>query len=199
MSCLECGAPLGKRQKKFCCCRCMNTFNGRAMVEKRKVSNPDRFRVCSECGENKAIRMFSLINKTNASEGHREVCKRCSAALRYRQRTERLWQEDAVGIMLMNSKQRAKSKGLENTLTREDIVIPEFCPVLGIRLHVEDRAAKYAAPSIDRIDNSKGYTPDNIVVVSVRANILKRDATLTELRALVKFYDTLVDEHPGLL
>jgi hypothetical protein len=104
-----------------------------------------------------------------------------------------------VGTLWKNSRCRAKSAGIEHTLSKEDIVIPEFCPVLGIKLHTEDRKAKYAAPSIDRIDNTKGYTPDNIVIVSVRANLLKRDATLTEMRALVKFYNTLAAEHPGLL
>jgi hypothetical protein len=177
----------------------MNVYNGRAMVAKRKVENPDKFKVCPACGENKAIRMFSLIDKTDASHGHRDVCKRCSAKSREVERRNRSWKDDLIGTLWKNTRARAKAAGIEHTLTREDIIIPEFCPVLGIKLHTEDRKAKFAAPSIDRIDNSKGYTPDNIVVVSVRANILKRDATLTEMRALVKFYDTLVEEHPGLL
>jgi hypothetical protein len=163
------------------------------------VENADRFQVCPVCGENKAIRMFSQIDKHDASKGRKEVCKRCSKNLKEKARRDRSWQEDLIGTLWKNTRARAKSAGIEHTLSKEDIVIPEFCPVLGIKLHTEDRKAKYAAPSIDRIDNTKGYTPDNIVVVSVRANLLKKDATLTEMRALVKFYDTLVEEHPGLL
>lgn len=199
MSCAECGAPLGKRQKKFCSNKCSNKNKGRALTEKRKVENPDRFRVCADCGENKALMMFSWVERDDASKGHRDVCKRCSKNRKQRERNERSWRDDAVGRMLMNSRQRAKKAGLEHTLTREDVIIPEFCPVLGIKLHTEDRKAKFAAPSIDRIDNNKGYTPDNTVVISVRANLLKKDATLTEMRALVKFYDGLVTDHPGLL
>jgi len=44
------------------------------------------------------------------------------------------------------------------------------------------------SPSLDRIDNTKGYTPDNVVVVSNRANSIKRDATPDELMAVAKFY-----------
>lgn len=47
------------------------------------------------------------------------------------------------------------------------------------------------SPSIDRIDNSKGYIPTNIVVISNRANLLKKDATLDELVAIAEFYDHL--------
>ena len=199
MSCLECGSGLGKRQKKFCSTKCMNVYNGRAMVEKRKITNPDRFQVCPECGENKAIRHFSCVDKWDQTSPRRDTCKRCSKNKRETERRNRSWQDDLVGTLLKNTRHRAKAAGIEHTITREDIIIPEFCPVLGIKLHTEDRRAKFAAPSIDRIDNNKGYTPDNIVVVSVRANLLKKDATLTEMRALVKFYDTLLKDHPGLL
>ena len=199
MSCLECGSALGKRQKKFCSTKCMNIYNGRKKVEERKKTHADKFKVCDTCGENKAIRHFSCVDKWDQTSPRRDTCKRCSKNKREMDRRNRAWQEDLVGTLWKNSRCRAKSAGIEHTLSKEDIVIPEFCPVLGIKLHTEDRKAKYAAPSIDRIDNTKGYTPDNIVIVSVRANLLKRDATLTEMRALVKFYNTLAAEHPGLL
>ena len=194
MSCLECGNPLGKRQKKFCSTKCMNVYNGRAMVEKRKVENPDRFQVCPECNENKAIRMFSLLDKTDASKGHKLVCKSCSRSLKSKEKRERDWKHDARRFMLMNSKQRAKKAGMEHTITKEDIIIPEFCPVLGMKLERTRINDWTTSPSLDRIDNTKGYIPGNVVVVSRRANILKKDATLTEMQALVKFYEPLLTE-----
>ena len=42
------------------------------------------------------------------------------------------------------------------------------------------------SPSVDRIDPKKGYTPDNIRVISWRANSLKSDASLKELQVLVE-------------
>lgn len=46
---------------------------------------------------------------------------------------------------------------------------------------------KKDSPSLDRWDNSKGYTLDNTHVVCYRCNELKRDATLSELKLLVRY------------
>ncbi len=40
-------------------------------------------------------------------------------------------------------------------------------------------------------DSSKGYIKGNVTVVSRRANILKKDATLKELEQLFNYYKTL--------
>ena len=42
--------------------------------------------------------------------------------------------------------------------------------------------------SIDRINNSKGYHKDNIVVVSDLVNTIKSNATLKELYMVADFY-----------
>lgn len=42
--------------------------------------------------------------------------------------------------------------------------------------------------SLDRIDNTKGYTKDNCVVISYKANRLKSDSTFEELKLIKEFY-----------
>lgn len=42
-----------------------------------------------------------------------------------------------------------------------------------------------------RKNNMLGYTPDNVVVVSWRANRLKSDATAGELATIAAFYESL--------
>jgi len=93
--------------------------------------------------------------------------------------------------MLNNSKQRAKRSGIEHNITIDDIIIPDFCPVLKIKLETGTRRNNQNAPSIDRIDNNKGYVKGNIMVMSVRANKLKKDATMEELIMIGNFYKTL--------
>ena len=84
--------------------------------------------------------------------------------------------------MLASAKNRAKKKELEFNLTVEDIVIPEFCPILDVRLSLYEKKRTYLSPSLDRIDNTKGYIKGNIAVISWRANRIKSDADSKELR-----------------
>lgn len=82
--------------------------------------------------------------------------------------------------LLQKAKGSAKKTGKEFNLVEEDIVIPELCPVLGFPLTLEINKSykdRYNSPSIDRFDNTKGYTKDNINVISWRANSLKADGT----------------------
>ena len=94
------------------------------------------------------------------------------------------------------ARSRAKQLGLEFNITREDVPIPEFCPVLGIPLLFDQpRGFCDNSPTLDRIDNTKGYVIENIVIVSWRANRIKCDATIEELKLLAKFYTKLSNEN----
>jgi hypothetical protein len=84
----------------------------------------------------------------------------------------------------------------EFSLKQSDIVIPPTCPVLGIPLFFTPGRRTANTPSLDRLDNSKGYTKDNVAVVSWRANDAKGDLSLPELKKLAAFY--LPVQHPRL-
>lgn len=43
------------------------------------------------------------------------------------------------------------------------------------------------AASLDRIDNSKGYVRGNVMVISLRANAIKNNATAEELTAVAAY------------
>lgn len=73
----------------------------------------------------------------------------------------------------------------------DDIGIPITCPVLGITLAFNRGKPLPNSISFDRIDSSKGYTRDNLVIISHRANSLKSNATLDEMKRLVEFYSTI--------
>lgn len=84
--------------------------------------------------------------------------------------------------MLDRSKSRAKKKGFEHTISITDIHIPDICPLLGIPLFPGTNGKVGPnSPTLDRIDSSKGYTPDNIWVISYKANTIKSNATPGEL------------------
>ncbi len=91
-------------------------------------------------------------------------------------------------LLLVMARERASKKGMPFTLTLEDIIIPNECPLLKIPLFRDPTKKGPCAnsPTIDRIDNSKGYTKDNIWIVSYKANAIKNNATLCELIKLTE-------------
>lgn len=90
--------------------------------------------------------------------------------------------------MLTQAKIRAKLRNLPFNLDLEDLVVPEFCPILGIKLEFSyGKGAKQNNPSIDRVDNLKGYTKDNIKIISRRANTYKSNLTVSQVETLLKY------------
>lgn len=99
---------------------------------------------------------------------------------------------NCVTRMLRNAKKRAAVKGWDFNITRDDIIVPDACPVFGTPFTAPaGHAYKSTAPSLDRIHNHLGYVKGNVVVVSSRANSLKSNATIEEMRKLVAFYETI--------
>ena len=191
MYCSECNSPLGKRQKKFCSYKCMNVYNAREFGMKNREEKPNRYKVCDNCEQSLNLGKFSLIEKWNINSDTKNTCKKCSIKIRQAEKLNRDWKVDAAKLLYSNIKSRCKRIGREFSIELEDILIPEKCPVFGFDLKREDRQTWMCAPSVDRIDSSKGYIKGNVTVVSRRANILKRDATLEELEQLFNYYKTL--------
>lgn len=89
--------------------------------------------------------------------------------------------------LFTSAKKRATKKNQLFTISVEDIVVPEVCPVLGITLAIATGHRKDNSPSVDRIDNSKGYIPGNVQVISNRANRIKSDAKIEELLMIAEY------------
>lgn len=64
--------------------------------------------------------------------------------------------------ILRQCRGRAERKGLEFNLELSDIVIPDKCPILEVPFQFGTKGDYSYTPSIDRIDNTKGYVKGNI-------------------------------------
>ena len=66
--------------------------------------------------------------------------------------------------------------------------VPEFCPVLGIKLVPYNNGSGFHidSPSLDRIKPELGYIKGNVRVISNRANLLKNNATVEELEKVLE-------------
>lgn len=100
-------------------------------------------------------------------------------------------------VLYNNAKNRAKKYSLPFDLVPSDIIVPEFCPVLGIPLKVATGCAKPNSPSIDKIIPEKGYVKGNIAVVSHKANTMKSDASIDEIRLLLAFMERSIATERG--
>lgn len=94
-------------------------------------------------------------------------------------------------ILVHSAKRRAKAKGIEFDLTTKTCPkVPEFCPILGIKLEMRPDGVKgpwNASPTLDRIDPNMGYTVDNVRVISFQANRMKSDMTIEMLERLISY------------
>lgn len=79
---------------------------------------------------------------------------------------------------------RAKQRNIEFNIELEDVIVPERCPILGIEMSFHSNRKEDNSYSLDRIDPNKGYIKGNIWVISLRANRIKNDATVSELRMI---------------
>ena len=94
--------------------------------------------------------------------------------------------------MLINaSKQRAKLKSRQHSINVDDLkaIYPKdgCCPIFGMKLEFNSAGFRENSPSIDRIDSQKGYTKDNIQIISWKANRIKGYASVEELEMLLSY------------
>lgn len=76
---------------------------------------------------------------------------------------------------------RAKSFGIPFDLSVEDFILYDRCPILGIPLAKNTGSTKPNSATVDRIIPSIGYVPDNVHIISYKANTMKNDASMEEL------------------
>ena len=153
--------------------------------------NTDDIGLCPDTGRSLSYSYKNLKCRCDAcvdDARRRAASNRAANPRKYREagatKEAKRRREDPAYTMYGNAKQRAKRSGIEFTISKDDIRIPETCPVLGISLATpEERVGKQKdnSPSLDRIDSRKGYTPDNVWVVSYLANRMMSNATPEQL------------------
>ena len=50
------------------------------------------------------------------------------------------------------------------------------------------------SPSFERLDSNIGYIKSNVLIVSMKANVMKNSASLKELKSLVVFLEKIKGE-----
>lgn len=98
-------------------------------------------------------------------------------AILKKQKKYRKTLDNPAMVMLRGARKRAKMRGVACTITVHDIVVPDKCPILGIKLVAGKRKKRHGSYSLDRIVPELGYVAGNIIVMSDLANTMKNAAS----------------------
>ena len=162
-------------------------------------------KVCNRCKDAKPLSAFT--KDRSSKDGLQSKCRVCDVQYQAKRRNEnpeqsleysRTYQKNRrkdynyrLQMLINASKQRAKNKDREHNISVEDIkkIFPEdgCCPIFGMKLEFNSAGFRENSPSIDRIDSTKGYTPDNIQIISWKANRIKGYASVQELEMLLAY------------
>ena len=152
-------------------------------------------RKCINCGKEFSVN----ISKNRSTSKQQLFCSDCISSLTnwerkvikmnkfpeirnlYLQQKRNEFLRGYIKQILARTKKRAKCKNIDFNLDESDIIIPKICPILEVPLVIGTKGNYEYSPSIDRIDNTKGYIKGNIQIISKKANFMKNSASQEEL------------------
>lgn len=190
-----------KNTINFKCLNCVSKYGMRDFPIEKEIDG-DLFKLCKICKQfkNKDLCFYKTKNTKNGAEGTCKNCKGESGAKRRKERynTDFVYRENIKEksriknrtnrsyTMWRDARYRAKKYNLPFDIEVDDIIIPELCPILNIKLDLSTKNKNYS-PSLDKINPKLGYIKSNIRVISFRANRLKSDLTINEIKKLYEY------------
>lgn len=129
---------------------------------------------------------------------NKEVAKALAKERYYKKRKEILAsqkeyaKENPHQIRLNAARTRANKDNLPFDLDLDylkSLPLPEICPILGI---VMDGSSKEKRITLDKVVPSLGYVKGNVCFISGRANLLKNDASIEEVRKILAYMESFV-------
>ena len=143
-------------------------------------------KLCKKCGLVKDNK--DMVKNKNCKQGVEHTCKACRNERLYTTRTKAHAKE-----RLKSAKYRARIKEVPFNLDEDYLhsIYTETCPVFKTKMSMKVRKGgkQNDSISIDRLIPELGYVKGNVVMISMRANWIKSNATLEELKMLVKWLE----------
>ena len=155
---------------------------------------------CKDCGKERKRKQYlenreEILAKSREKYARGEVTKKPltqEQRKRLNSRIRQLRREDPTKFLLSECRGRAKEKGIDFSITLDDLVYTGICPILHTPLTVGNGKLSDNSPTIDRLDNSLGYVKGNVWIVSYLANRMKSSATKEQL---IKFADFVYETY----
>jgi hypothetical protein len=158
------------------------TFNRLTVIKRNFDLKGPQFWEC-KCVCGKPV----LTSSRNLKSGHTKSCGCYSsemAAKRLTKHGQTIGGATNEYLMWIGARGRSRKQNVPFNLELTDIVIPELCPVLGIKLKRNVGKMGEDSPTLDKIIPELGYVKGNIAVMSLKANKMKGRANLEEIDKL---------------
>ncbi len=155
---------------------------------------------CTKCKKFKTLPEFNIDKRLKSGFGSR--CKECgrnhvNLYLAARKNPEFKRKHADIELARRNknkakalfefAKRRAVEKNIPFNLEQDDIIVPDVCPVLGIKMQFGRKNEWEASPTLDRIIPELGYVKGNVKVISWKANRIKTNASAKELELVLDY------------
>lgn len=142
--------------------------------------NVDGSWVCNcSCGKTVSVRRRNLVT------GDTQSCGCLHSAVTRKRSTKHGLHGTPQYNLFHKAKRRAQANGLPFNIELVDVVIPKKCPLLGLEIKQGGGPLSPNSASLDRITPRLGYVKGNVWVISQKANQMKSDLDLPQLRHFV--------------
>ena len=166
-------------------------------------------RVCSICKKHKPLSEF--YNDKTSKHGLQYKCKSCKKEYNDNLCPFYKWflakrsnakiigieftiePEDIPGVKIREVITTSRTNNRHGSFNRkwkswEGVEYPKVCPVFGMELDWGMNGRQPNSPSLDRIDPTKGYVKDNVILISDLANGMKQNATIEQLKQFSRYH-----------
>lgn len=141
-------------------------------------------KTCIKCNIEKPIESF-ILHK-HQKDGRRNTCRECTKEYYIKRMLDKPFDK-----LHRNKKAECKKKGIPYNLDIEYLnsIWTGCCPVFSIDIIKYSPYAKSSdlTAHLDRIDPNKGYIKGNVAFLSSRANRLKNNASIEELKKILRY------------
>lgn len=142
-------------------------------------------KTCKICKETKG--QYCFDKATTTVDGLDTRCKQCKSAT-YRAKRN----ANPIATYYVAKRSWCKARGIPFTVSQSylESIWTGVCPVFGIAVALGANGnGSHHSAHLDRLDPALGYVEGNVAWISGRANRIKYDASLEELKQLVTWVE----------
>ena len=154
----------------------LSYFTGKACphghVAPRRTDNG----ACTECQ--------SLARKSLYATGWRQKYNKETSSKKNKKWIEMNPKEHWLIRAVGRARKRSTEQNLNFDITKEylESILTEKCPIFNTEFVFNgNKVSKNESPSLDKIDPKKGYVKGNVAIISMKANVIKQNASSEDI------------------